>query len=185
MDELPELHDTEEFLEFVGSKWNVAEKWAAYLETVYHDSELPPIHELDMSDWASLIHEAIHCAAISSVSVSLSQFVQEHGYPWENAEFWELWDMDQVLNQVTSGVVYSLGALTSIVLTVMNVEESTCEDLLLEMAMAADENVFTEADVNWPTIGSFVGSFLSRQTGNIPSIQNFLDLLKALKGESE
>jgi hypothetical protein len=93
--------------------------------------------------------------------------------------------MDQVLNQVASGVVYSLGALTSIVLTVINERGSTCEDLLLEMAMAADENVFTEAGVNWSTIGSFVGSFLSQQTGGIPSIQNFLDLMKALKGESE
>lgn len=181
---LPELEDTEGLLEFVGSKWNVGEKWAEYLECVYNEG-LPDLEELDANDWASLIHEGIHCAAVSSFSSALSQHVKEYGYPWAGDEFWDTWNVDSFLTQVVSGIVYSLGALTSIVVTVISLEEATCEDLLIELAVAADENVFSEANVNWPTLGSFVGSFLSRDKGKIPSIHDFLDLLKDLNCESE
>lgn len=183
-DDIPELHETEDFLEFVGSKWNVGEKWAEYLDIVYGD-ELPDIDELDSSDWASLIHEAIHCAAISSLSVSLSQHVKEYGYPWAGGAFWEHWNLDAFISQVVSGIIYSLGAVTSVVITVLALQEATCEDLLIELAMTADENVFSDADVNWPTIGAFVGSFLSGSKGGIPDVHDFLALLKDLNGESE
>lgn len=185
MDEtIPELHDTEEFLEYVESKWNVGKKWAEYLQVVYKD-ELPDMNELDSSDWASLVHEAIHCATISSLSISLSQHVKEHGYPWEKEDCWEQWDMDTLIAQVISGVIYSLGAVTSVVLAVMTLPEATCEDLLIELTTAADDNVFSDAHVNWPTIGAVVGSFLSINEGGIPSIHDFLSLLKDLKTESE
>ncbi len=181
---LPELHDTEEFLEFVGSKWNAGEKWAEYLDLVYQ-GDLPDIDELDSGDWASLIHESIYCASMASVSVSLSQHVKNYGYPWEGNGFWDEWNVNQMIIQVVSGIVYSLGALTSVVITVITLPEATCEDLLIEIARAADENVFSDADVNWPTIGAFVGSFLSNEKEGIPSIHDFLALLKELNGESE
>ena len=181
---IPELHDTEEFLEFIGSKWNVGEKWAEYLDLVYQ-GELPHIEEIDTEDWASLIHEAIYCSSMASVSVALSQHVNNYGYPWSEEGFWEHWDTDQMITQIVSGILYSLGSLTSVIMTVITVEEATCEDLLIELAMAADENVFSEADVNWPTIGAFVGTFLSGEKNRIPSLQDFLALLNELKGESE